>query len=137
MDIAGLVDRWSSRQDSRQSEAFSTVASTTARLFCRLSTRESHLSDPLLIAPLTADTFGVRNMAAPSLVELEAKKSIEDLTEKDLKGKKVLVRCDGESSSHVASCFMGACAPSFGCWLCWSSGDRRFVEIRRRRQFCF
>ena len=31
---------------------------------------------------------------APSLVELEAKKSVEDLTEKELKGKKVLVRCD-------------------------------------------
>jgi len=31
---------------------------------------------------------------APSLVELEAKKSVEDLTEAELKGKKVLVRCD-------------------------------------------
>jgi phosphoglycerate kinase len=40
------------------------------------------------------DTFGVRNFQAPSLVELDAKKSIEDLTEADLKGKKVLVRCD-------------------------------------------
>jgi phosphoglycerate kinase len=39
-----------------------------------------------------AHTFGVRNAA--SLMELEAKKSIEDLTEADLKGKKVLVRCD-------------------------------------------
>jgi len=38
-------------------------------------------------------TFGVRN-AVPSVFELEAKKSIEDLTEADLKGKKVLVRCD-------------------------------------------
>jgi phosphoglycerate kinase len=38
--------------------------------------------------------FGVRNVAPASLVELDAKKSIEDLTEKDLKGKKVLVRCD-------------------------------------------
>ena len=42
---------------------------------------------------LLADTFGVRN-AAPSVVELEAKKSIEDLTDAELKGKKVLVRCD-------------------------------------------
>ena len=42
---------------------------------------------------LFADTFGVRT-AAPSLVELEAKKSVEDLSEADLKGKKVLVRCD-------------------------------------------
>eukprot|EP00429_Kryptoperidinium_foliaceum_P063891 CAMPEP_0176051252 /NCGR_PEP_ID=MMETSP0120_2-20121206/25480_1 /TAXON_ID=160619 /ORGANISM="Kryptoperidinium foliaceum, Strain CCMP 1326" /LENGTH=439 /DNA_ID=CAMNT_0017384693 /DNA_START=28 /DNA_END=1347 /DNA_ORIENTATION=+ len=38
-------------------------------------------------------TFGVRT-AAPSVFELEAKKSIEDLTEADLKGKKVLIRCD-------------------------------------------
>jgi len=38
-------------------------------------------------------TFGVRNVV-PSAFELEAKKSIEDLTEADLKGKKVLVRCD-------------------------------------------
>jgi len=38
-------------------------------------------------------TFGVRNVV-PSVFELEAKKSIEDLTEADLKGKKVLVRCD-------------------------------------------
>ena len=35
-----------------------------------------------------ASTFGVRNVA------LDAKKSIEDLTEAELKGKKVLVRCD-------------------------------------------
>ena len=41
----------------------------------------------------TTDTFGVRT-AAPSVFELEAKKTIEDLTEADLKGKKVLVRCD-------------------------------------------
>ena len=40
-----------------------------------------------------ADTFGVRN-AVPSIFELEAKKSIEDLTEAELKGKKVLIRCD-------------------------------------------
>jgi phosphoglycerate kinase len=38
--------------------------------------------------------FGVRTVAPPSLVELEAKKSIEDLSDADLKGKKVLVRCD-------------------------------------------
>jgi phosphoglycerate kinase len=43
---------------------------------------------------MTAATFGVRNVAAPSIFELEAKKSIEDLTDADLKGKKVLVRCD-------------------------------------------
>jgi len=41
-----------------------------------------------------AHTFNARTFAAPSLVELEAKKSIEDLTDADLKGKKVLVRCD-------------------------------------------
>jgi phosphoglycerate kinase len=35
----------------------------------------------------------VRN-AAPSVFELEAKKSISDLTDAELKGKKVLVRCD-------------------------------------------
>ena len=40
-----------------------------------------------------SDTFGVR-VAQPSVFELEAKKSIEDLSEADLKGKKVLVRCD-------------------------------------------
>jgi phosphoglycerate kinase len=39
-----------------------------------------------------ASTFGVRSFA-PTF-ELEAKKSIEDLTEAELKGKKVLVRCD-------------------------------------------
>lgn len=32
--------------------------------------------------------------AAPSLVELDAKKSIADLTDAELKGKKVLIRCD-------------------------------------------
>jgi phosphoglycerate kinase len=41
-----------------------------------------------------ARTFGIRNFVQPSVFELEAKKSIEDLTEEDLKGKKVLVRCD-------------------------------------------
>jgi phosphoglycerate kinase len=40
-----------------------------------------------------AGTFGVRT-AAPSLVELDAKKSIADLTDAELKGKKVLIRCD-------------------------------------------
>ena len=39
------------------------------------------------------DSFGVRS-AAPSAIELEAKKSIEDLSEEELKGKKVLIRCD-------------------------------------------
>jgi len=41
-----------------------------------------------------ARTFGVRAPAVPSAFELEAKKSVEDLTEAELKGKKVLVRCD-------------------------------------------
>jgi len=41
-----------------------------------------------------AAKFGVRNMAAPSVFELEAKKSIEDLSDDELKGKRVLVRCD-------------------------------------------
>lgn len=40
-----------------------------------------------------ARTFGVRN-AIPSVFELEAKKSIEDLSDEELKGKKVLIRCD-------------------------------------------
>jgi phosphoglycerate kinase len=40
-----------------------------------------------------ASTFGVRSSPAFSF-ELEAKKSISDLTEAELKGKKVLVRCD-------------------------------------------
>jgi phosphoglycerate kinase len=38
-----------------------------------------------------AKTFGVVRLPT---IELDAKKSIEDLTEADLKGKKVLVRCD-------------------------------------------
>merc|ERR1719183_981168 len=38
-----------------------------------------------------APNFGVRSV---NNMELEAKKSIEDLTEAELKGKKVLVRCD-------------------------------------------
>ncbi len=50
-------------------------------------------SDRVFLLSFITDTFGVRN-AVPSLFELEAKKSIEDLTEADLKGKKVLVRCD-------------------------------------------
>jgi len=37
------------------------------------------------------DTFGVRNSVS---IELDAKKSIEDLSDAELKGKKVLVRCD-------------------------------------------
>jgi phosphoglycerate kinase len=41
---------------------------------------------------VSTDTFGART--AVSQFELEAKKSIEDLTEAELKGKKVLVRCD-------------------------------------------
>lgn len=36
----------------------------------------------------------MRTFAPPSLVQLEAKKSIEDLTDAELKGKRVLVRCD-------------------------------------------
>jgi phosphoglycerate kinase len=54
----------------------------------------------LLAAASTATAFvpapqvGVRAPAAPSNFELEAKKSIEDLADSDLKGKKVLVRCD-------------------------------------------
>lgn len=51
------------------------------------------LSASSVAAFAPAHTFGVRN-AAPSMFELEAKKSIEDLTEDELKGKKVLVRCD-------------------------------------------
>jgi len=39
-----------------------------------------------------AHSFG--RVATPSVMELDAKKSIEDLTEEELKGKKVLVRCD-------------------------------------------
>eukprot|EP00586_Coscinodiscus_wailesii_P004276 CAMPEP_0172478298 /NCGR_PEP_ID=MMETSP1066-20121228/2158_1 /TAXON_ID=671091 /ORGANISM="Coscinodiscus wailesii, Strain CCMP2513" /LENGTH=75 /DNA_ID=CAMNT_0013237737 /DNA_START=42 /DNA_END=265 /DNA_ORIENTATION=- len=36
-------------------------------------------------------SFGVRPV---SVFELEAKKSIEDLSDDELKGKKVLIRCD-------------------------------------------
>jgi len=39
-----------------------------------------------------AQSFG--RTFAPSVVQLEAKKSIEDLSDDELKGKKVLVRCD-------------------------------------------
>lgn len=46
---------------------------------------------PCLFLSLT-DIFGARTAVSP--FELEAKKSIEDLTEAELKGKKVLVRCD-------------------------------------------
>ena len=43
----------------------------------------------------SAPALGVRTFSASSpTFELEAKKSIEDLSEADLKGKKVLVRCD-------------------------------------------
>jgi phosphoglycerate kinase len=38
--------------------------------------------------------FGVRNVAQPSILALEAKKSISDLSDAELKGKKVLIRCD-------------------------------------------
>merc|ERR1719270_3309502 len=43
-----------------------------------------------------ANSFGVRSPVQPSLsvFELEAKKSVEDLSDAELKGKKVLVRCD-------------------------------------------
>jgi len=40
-----------------------------------------------------APSFGLRQSVAPTF-ELEAKKSIEDLADDELKGKKVLVRCD-------------------------------------------
>merc|ERR1719394_1727484 len=40
-------------------------------------------------------SFGLQRVVVPSsLVELDAKKSIEDLSDDELKGKKVLVRCD-------------------------------------------
>jgi phosphoglycerate kinase len=44
----------------------------------------------------TTPAFGVRTFSAPAQFDfaLDAKKSIEDLSESDLKGKKVLVRCD-------------------------------------------
>merc|ERR1719270_2543068 len=43
-----------------------------------------------------ANSFGVRSPVQPSLsvFELEAKKSVEDLSDAELKGKKVLIRCD-------------------------------------------
>jgi len=40
-----------------------------------------------------SSTFGVRS-AVPSVFELEAKKSVSDLADDELKGKKVLIRCD-------------------------------------------
>jgi phosphoglycerate kinase len=46
----------------------------------------------LIIIFLFLGTFGVRSSV--SLVELEAKKSIADLADEELKGKKVLIRCD-------------------------------------------
>jgi len=39
-------------------------------------------------------SFNVRQAAAPSVFELEAKKSIEDLSDDEIKGKKILIRCD-------------------------------------------
>jgi phosphoglycerate kinase len=45
-----------------------------------------------ILLPLA--TFGVRSFAPAFDFELDAKKSIEDLSEADLKGKKVLIRCD-------------------------------------------
>merc|ERR1719270_2653206 len=43
-----------------------------------------------------ANSFGVRSPVQPSrsIFELEAKKSVADLSDDELKGKKVLVRCD-------------------------------------------
>jgi len=38
--------------------------------------------------------FGVRHFSAPSVTELEAKKSVGDLSDAELAGKKVLIRCD-------------------------------------------
>jgi len=40
-----------------------------------------------------SNTFGVRS-TVPSVFELEAKKSVSDLADGELKGKKVLIRCD-------------------------------------------
>eukprot|EP00587_Corethron_hystrix_P012544 CAMPEP_0113305456 /NCGR_PEP_ID=MMETSP0010_2-20120614/5078_1 /TAXON_ID=216773 ORGANISM="Corethron hystrix, Strain 308" /NCGR_SAMPLE_ID=MMETSP0010_2 /ASSEMBLY_ACC=CAM_ASM_000155 /LENGTH=184 /DNA_ID=CAMNT_0000159883 /DNA_START=109 /DNA_END=660 /DNA_ORIENTATION=- /assembly_acc=CAM_ASM_000155 len=40
----------------------------------------------------TAPAFGVRRATVP--MELEAKKSVSDLSDADLSGKKVLIRCD-------------------------------------------
>jgi len=40
-----------------------------------------------------SSTFGVRS-AVPSVFELDAKKSVSDLADDELKGKKVLIRCD-------------------------------------------
>jgi len=42
----------------------------------------------------TAPALGLRTFSAPSTLELEAKKSCGDLSDEELKGKKVLVRCD-------------------------------------------
>eukprot|EP00559_Dactyliosolen_fragilissimus_P006857 CAMPEP_0184871378 /NCGR_PEP_ID=MMETSP0580-20130426/40683_1 /TAXON_ID=1118495 /ORGANISM="Dactyliosolen fragilissimus" /LENGTH=439 /DNA_ID=CAMNT_0027374027 /DNA_START=60 /DNA_END=1379 /DNA_ORIENTATION=- len=51
------------------------------------------VSNVAAFAPSTP-SFGLRQAVPASVVELEAKKSIEDLTDEELKGKKVLVRCD-------------------------------------------
>jgi phosphoglycerate kinase len=48
----------------------------------------------ILISEILLDTFGVRTFGVQSVTELEAKKSISDLADDELKGKKVLVRCD-------------------------------------------
>jgi len=47
-------------------------------------------------APAAPASFGVRTVSAPASFEfaLEAKKSISDLTDDELKGKNVLIRCD-------------------------------------------
>jgi len=42
----------------------------------------------------TAPALGLRTFSAPCTSELEAKKSCGDLSDEELKGKKVLVRCD-------------------------------------------
>lgn len=54
---------------------------------------------PLLLTALSTPSttaFGVSRVtnAARALVELDAKKSVQDLSDADLKGKRVLVRCD-------------------------------------------
>jgi len=50
----------------------------------------------LLLAALTtsANAFAPTNFGVRSTVALEAKKSVSDLTDEELKGKKVLIRCD-------------------------------------------
>jgi len=46
------------------------------------------------VSAFAPNTFGVRQFAPISATELEAKKSIADLADDELKGKKVLIRCD-------------------------------------------